>query len=340
MPQTYTLQELNAALAPFEKMYDAVRVIDPARRQVIAFRGEMLQKSDETCCLYLKNAEICSGCLSMCAYRNRTSMSKLERSGRTILLVTAVPVSVPEGTVIFELLKNVTGTMLIGDGVYSEPGKPILQTIDEWNDKVSRDVLTQLYNRRFAENRLPADMLNAVVRGSPLSIIFIDVNNFKSINDTFGHETGDLALKVAADSIRRATAGMKGWAARYGGDEFLVCLAHADEKTASCVAATIRKSVQKQQLYFKGHEMRFSVSAGVQSLRGRNLTAKELIAYADRNMYEQKRFLKEKRRLAVKPSCVAGTAFFGTAAYGVHLAFSELRRRILPILNNERSSKK
>lgn len=334
MPETYTFEELYRALACFQKMYDIARIVDPARKRVIGCRGEALEKTDEICYRYWEKAELCANCVSMHAYRENKSVMKVECVGRTVMLVTAIPVSVAEKTVVVELLKNVTDDMLVGNGVYGDFGKPVMRAMDEWSDMLSRDVLTQLYNRRFAEERLPEDIARAAEWKTQISVIFFDVNGFKLINDAFGHEAGDLALKAAADSIHQAMEGLKGWAARYGGDEFLVCI-HADEKAARRAAEQIRESVQKQKFEFKGHEIRLSVSAGIQSVRDPNFTARELIACADRNMYEEKRLRKgarslPERRLNLKNGAIlpaaAGAAQTGAKTRPVSRRFHFIAR--------------
>ena len=333
MPETYTPEELERALACFQKMYDVARIVDPVRGRVIGCMG----KAGEICCRYLERAGIRTGCLALCAYRENRSMAKLEYVEGSALLVTAVPVSMARGTVVVELLKNVTDAMLIGQGVYGV-GKPLTRAVEEWSDLLSRDVLTGLYNRRFADGRLPAEIARAARQKAPISIIFLDVNGFKSINDACGHGAGDLALRATAASVRRAIDGMDGWAARYGGDEFLVCLLRADEKAACRAAERIRKNVRQQKLRFRGREIRLSVSAGIQSVRGGNLTAGELIARADRNMYMEKRLRKGAQGLRERRPVLKGAAPRATAADAdrrrarLFLPFEEWRDGKRPII--------
>jgi diguanylate cyclase (GGDEF)-like protein len=85
------------------------------------------------------------------------------------------------------------------------------------------DPLTGLYNRRFAEQRLKAEISRSERKGHPLIVVLIDLNDFKQINDTYGHQTGDTVLREFAKCLNRATRGSD-LAARWGGDEFMLLL--------------------------------------------------------------------------------------------------------------------
>src|SRR5258708_17655697 len=85
------------------------------------------------------------------------------------------------------------------------------------------DPLTGLYNRRFAEQRLAAEVARSERRGHPLTVLTLDLNNFKEINDTYGHPAGDLVLQKFAARLNNAIRGGD-LAVRFGGDEFLVLL--------------------------------------------------------------------------------------------------------------------
>src|SRR5207237_4051929 len=85
------------------------------------------------------------------------------------------------------------------------------------------DPLTGLYNRRYAEQRLSAEVARSARRGHPLTILSLDLNNFKEINDTYGHPAGDLVLQEFAAHLNKVIRGSD-LAVRLGGDEFLVLL--------------------------------------------------------------------------------------------------------------------
>src|SRR5438046_8978906 len=94
---------------------------------------------------------------------------------------------------------------------------------EEFQEKAIRDTLTGLYNRRLAEERLMVEVTRSKRYGHPLSVLALDLNDFKLINDGYGHAAGDLVLKRFADRLKQAIR-VPDLAARIGGDEFLVLL--------------------------------------------------------------------------------------------------------------------
>jgi diguanylate cyclase (GGDEF)-like protein len=125
-----------------------------------------------------------------------------------------------------------------------------------------------------------------------LSLIMMDVDNFKNINDRYSHMAGDLILKevskIMVSSIRKNID----WAARFGGDEFLICLNGANEEAASRIAEAIRQRAEKTKVEHNGNIIKTSLSIGIYTVDGEDITAEELLRLADINMYEAKKLGK------------------------------------------------
>jgi len=112
----------------------------------------------------------------------------------------------------------------------------------------------------------------------------LDVDNLKIINDTFGHALGDKALTKVSDVLMRSIRTNTDWAARYGGDEFLVCLFDTGGKGAYQIAERIRKKITELVL-IQNHKIGITASLGVSSMENAPAAADELIELADRRMY-------------------------------------------------------
>src|SRR6185503_8047609 len=106
------------------------------------------------------------------------------------------------------------------------------------------DALTGCYNRRSFEMQLERDLHLATRLRQPLSLIMLDVDNFKRVNDSAGHDAGDLALRKLADCLREELRGVDS-AARFGGDEFAVILPQADLEGAILVAERLRMRISQ-----------------------------------------------------------------------------------------------
>ena len=292
MPEQITLSRLEENLRFFNRMYDAVRLVDPVRKRVLECRGCETADTAEICYDYWKNGKICDNCISVRAYHDNKSYMKLEQNPEVIMLVTALPVEAAEKPVVLELLKNATDSMMVGTGEYND-GQAMRSVIHDINRMVVKDPLTSLYNRRFVDDRLPIDIIRATVGNRPLSVIFMDLDNMKAVNDTYGHAAGDHALKHVANAIQNGIRAEFDWAARYGGDEFLICLNNIGETEARRIAERIRTHIGAIGIPIQGESIRVSASFGIQTMSDMPLMAEEMIRMADEKMYEAKRSRKE-----------------------------------------------
>ncbi|KTD42830.1 diguanylate cyclase [Legionella parisiensis] len=148
-----------------------------------------------------------------------------------------------------------------------------------------RDPLTGLYNRRYLEDFLLKQVHQSERTKTPLSILMLDLDHFKKINDTYGHDAGDAALKelgkVLQDDIRVGDI-----AARYGGEEFIVVFYGTDAKTIKTRAESIRHAVSRLQIKYGAQHVgpiTISIGISVYPLHGRTPT--ELIESADKALY-------------------------------------------------------
>jgi diguanylate cyclase (GGDEF)-like protein len=157
----------------------------------------------------------------------------------------------------------------------------------EYKRNAMIDGLTTLYNRRWLDEALPRFVTRYGRGEQPLTIVIVDVDHFKSFNDTYGHPVGDQVLvevaKTLLGNIRPADL-----VARYGGEEFLVILPDTDAKGGRIVAERLRTAVSQIRLGPPaGRDRRITISCGGASLRAGEPLA-ELIAHADQALYQAK----------------------------------------------------
>jgi diguanylate cyclase (GGDEF)-like protein len=149
-----------------------------------------------------------------------------------------------------------------------------------------RDELTGLHNRRFLLEALNRELLRAERMGSALSVCLIDLDHFKSINDTLGHAAGDAVLKQFARLAPQALRGID-VCGRFGGEEFLVILPGTDRAGAVSCAERMRESLQAAHFAPLPADRRITLTAGIATHRqGDDATA--LLARADRSLYQGK----------------------------------------------------
>ena len=154
-----------------------------------------------------------------------------------------------------------------------------------------RDVLTQAFNRRYFVERLHGETAFARRHREPLSVIVIDFDHFKRVNDTYGHKAGDDALRQGARRIMVSLRSEDVFA-RTGGEEFAVLLRGIPHHQAIACAERVRDAIAYRPLTLSGHDVTISVSIGVASLDDcpdDDDVADALVEIADKRLYEAKR---------------------------------------------------
>lgn len=157
------------------------------------------------------------------------------------------------------------------------------------------DPLTGLYNRRFAEQRLAAEVARSSRKGHPLTVMLLDLDSFKEINDTHGHAAGDMVLQEFASRLNKAIRGSD-LAVRLGGDEFLVVLPECQLDQLHHVLDRV-KSVT---VSWQGQQIPVTFSAGWKTYESGE-RPEDMLAAADRALYDNKR-ARHQQALANPPS--------------------------------------
>lgn len=150
------------------------------------------------------------------------------------------------------------------------------------------DGLTGLYNRRYSMEQIEREFKRAERHKSSLSLIMVDLDKLKEINDTFGHHQGDVFLKEVGRIIRVNTRASD-VAARWGGDEFMVLAPETDSRSARKVAERIRVQVERFHVRMGGEEVGITISAGIASYPDHAAVVTELLTKVDEAMYNAKR---------------------------------------------------
>jgi diguanylate cyclase (GGDEF)-like protein len=160
------------------------------------------------------------------------------------------------------------------------------------------DDLTKLYNYRYLMTYLAADVKRCLRYKKKVSLLFIDVDGFKRINDTFGHLVGSQALAEMGQVFRRIVRETD-VVARYGGDEFVIVLPETPLNGAMVIAERIRRKVEECEFVAQNLSIRLTVSLGVANCPKHTLTAEGLIKKADAAMYRAKELSKNSIKVAV-----------------------------------------
>lgn len=150
------------------------------------------------------------------------------------------------------------------------------------------DGLTGLHNRRYLDSHMKTLFERARQRNRPMSFLITDIDRFKSINDTFGHDGGDEVLREFALRLRRQVRGAD-LVCRFGGEEFVVAMPDTDAEVAAKVAERVRAAIEVAPFSLSGNRnIRVTASVGVTTIRDGSDTVGEIAKRADRALYEAK----------------------------------------------------
>lgn len=151
------------------------------------------------------------------------------------------------------------------------------------------DALTGLYNRHYLDTHLANMVQSALDNNKPLALMIMDMDHFKQVNDTHGHDAGDMVLKQLAGIIIN-TVRSSDLAARFGGEEFIVLMPETDEQAALTTASRLREQVEATpfKINAQGETISKTISIGVATLRPSGDKVEELVKRADTALYEAK----------------------------------------------------
>jgi diguanylate cyclase (GGDEF)-like protein len=216
-----------------------------------------------------------------------------------VLLVTGS--NIPLATMIFLFsvymaLMAVRGSREYWDALENEY---LLETKSRELSRLSNtDVLTGLYNRRYFDEMLDAEWKRSGRQNSMLSAIIFDLDHFKIINDTYGHQVGDEYLKKSADILASVFKRETDVVARFGGEEFIVLLPGITSERAFQLAENARQRIESMALEHQGHNVRTTISAGISHcIPDFPTTTDSIVSYADQALYKAKQ--EGRNRIAI-----------------------------------------
>lgn len=150
------------------------------------------------------------------------------------------------------------------------------------------DDLTDVYNRRYFLEQAEKEMAKAVRYGTVFSVMAVDIDNFKQINDTYGHFAGDAVLKAASNTCMNNLRTMDIFA-RFGGEEFMFLIPESDKINVPAFAEKVLRALEKTEVVYNKNTIRFTVSIGVKTFDKSTMSLEGLLKAAGDALYEAKR---------------------------------------------------
>lgn len=182
-----------------------------------------------------------------------------------------------------------------------------LQELEEVNRELEQkntlDELTGLFNRRFYDQKIIAEYRRSKRNLTPLSLVLIDIDHFKVVNDTYGHLAGDHCLTWLSEQIQQSLKRSADMAFRYGGEEFCLILPDTDEKGAEALAESLRIQIAEQPCIYKNLSITLTISNGIFTYHQQdNVMPEQIFSSADKALYQAKHNGRNQTQIS-KESC-------------------------------------
>lgn len=268
-------------------LFDKVRVINPLKNEIIHIFSKGVNESDGKCYSIWNKSNMCENCISMRAYNENKVFTKVEYNDNRVFAITAITMNKGREHYVIECIKDITDSMLINE-VSCIAISEICEEIEKLNKLVITDELTECYNRRYINERFPLEIKESKRKNEKLTIVLMDIDNFKKINDKYGHQSGDYVLKEIGKIVKSNIRKEYDWVSRYGGEEFLIVFKNMDTENFIKSTEKIHKSIEEHKFIYNGVEIKLTASFGVAELSDKIDEMDMLIAEADKKLYKAK----------------------------------------------------
>lgn len=281
----------------FHEIFDVIRLVEQDGHYVCRTRPDgSCEVTSESCHSVWGRETRCANCVSQRAYAENRQHVKFECAGDNFFFVIARPVTIDGRRYALELVINVTHQFT--QSTPSE-GNFVMDLIGEIERISSRDAFSGLYNKKHFRTTLEAELASRRESGQPLYLAIWDVDNFKHVNDTYGHAAGDQLLLAISQALSTGVAAEDGLVARFGGDEFAVLFTGSSEEQCQAILGRIRADIMERehQLPVGGElaPVRIGISYGLAEVSSA-ADADAAIHLADEQLYIKKRVVHKNDR--------------------------------------------
>lgn len=284
------IKDLEKHIDFLKSIFDVVRIIDPRTNEILHTEGLESISDESRCYHFWEKGEVCENCISLRAINEKRVTTKIEYKDKKAFFVIATPIEYKDNIYSVELVRSVDNI----DTIYhidNERKERTDKVISSLKKSLMLDELTGAYNRRFINKMLPMEIEDATFKKINLAVIMFDMDNFKEINDEYGHLTGDKALITITETINSMIRKNYDWIARYGGDEFIVLLKDANESVANRIMAQIQQKIEGARIEpadLDEKKIKLTLSCGIKIIEPGSTNFDEVMMSIDQNLQRAK----------------------------------------------------
>ncbi|UAG17239.1 GGDEF domain-containing protein [Paraclostridium bifermentans] len=263
------------------------RIVDPKHKKIITLDNDIKIDNNHKCFEFWKTGSACCNCISMRALNENSSFSKLEYVDEKLYMVISAPINVEGDVYIVELIKDVTNDTMFSTYT-NKTVNELKSEINKLNMLIVTDELTNIFNRRYLDEHLPSLLKNLSLPDFSVSLIMLDIDKFKNINDTYGHLCGDFIIKEVASLLDSYIKNFGGWACRYGGDEFIAVVENKSENETYALINNFKTFIGTREFLYENNKINITCSFGVSYLNNENITFNDALNLVDSKLYKAK----------------------------------------------------
>lgn len=271
-------------LSLLDNMYDIIRVIDPINKNIISSNNNGIKKFTGKCYENFNKGTLCSNCISMRVYIEKDTFIKMEYIYNKIMLMVGTNVNIDEEMYVVEIIKDISSK----NNKISNINYDFSIMIENMNEKIIRDDLTGAYNRIYIEERLPFDVNSSIINKYLLSIIMIDIDNLKSINDKYGQEIGGKILKDLSKLISDSVVQNSYWIGRYSGNRFILVLNNVNKEESYKILEYIEDLLEDISFKYNDKNIKLKASFGIYCSEDEIVDIKNILSELEKSIFEEK----------------------------------------------------
>lgn len=276
-------------IAILDNIFGISRIVDATKKTIVNLDTENNINIDNHLCFeFWETGTECANCISMRALNEDKSFSKFETVNDKLYMIIASPININNNRYVVELVKDISDDT-ISLPFESSINNHLCEEIHRLNKLVVTDELTAIYNRRYINENLPYSISKVPNQITSLSIILIDVDRFKYINDTYGHIYGDYILKQISSIFNDYATKHNGWVARYGGDEFIMVLKDFSKELTYDLCKTLNNIINNREFIYNETNITVSCSFGFTTITDNNITLENLMVDLDTKLFTNKK---------------------------------------------------
>ncbi|EQK43383.1 diguanylate cyclase domain protein [[Clostridium] bifermentans ATCC 638] len=281
------MNSMKNSINILDNVFVIQRIVDPKHKKIITLDNDIKIDNNHKCFEFWKTGSACCNCISMRALNENSSFSKLEYVDEKLYMVISAPINVEGDVYIVELIKDVTNDTMFSTYT-NKTVNELKSEINKLNMLIVTDELTNIFNRRYLDEHLPSLLKNLSLPDFSVSLIMLDIDKFKNINDTYGHLCGDFIIKEVASLLDSYIKNFGGWACRYGGDEFIAVVENKSENETYALINNFKTFIGTREFLYENNKINITCSFGVSYLNNENITFNDALNLVDSKLYKAK----------------------------------------------------